>query len=106
MAGRRPSKTRYRSGRPFVEKDTPRKRMLDEGRLAHFRYDLREVLKESRKLDDELVTSFAQTVMTKASRLGVGEAKEFVDEKQHEGVVEKDDRDAIFRLLDRYSTYR
>jgi hypothetical protein len=80
--------------------------MLNERRAGHFKVDIRENLQKSEELDEDRVLALAQTVTTKATRLGIPEAKTFVTEKVAEGMLAERDGKAINRLLDRYSTYR
>lgn len=80
--------------------------MLREGRVGHFQYDVREALGRSRTLDEEHIVSFTQTVITKATRMGIAEAKQFVSDKFTEGEINEKDRDQVHSLLDRYSEYR
>lgn len=99
-------KRRYRSGRPHKEDNTPPKKMLNEGRVGHFQYDVREALGRSRTLDEDNIIGLTQTIITKATRLGIVDAKEFVSEKFAEGEINEKDKEQIHRLLDRYAQYR
>lgn len=82
-----------------------RRRMLDLRREGHLKYDLRDVLSRS-SLASEQQATFVATVLSKGSRQSTGEAKDWVTAKMNEGIIARNDRDAINTLLDRYSKWR
>ena len=79
--------------------------MLDVRREGHLKYDLREILSRS-QLASEQQGTFIATVISKGARQSTGEAKDWVTSKMNEGLIARNDRDAINTLLDRYSKWR
>ncbi|MDD3398799.1 MAG: hypothetical protein PHW93_04295 [Candidatus Methanomethylophilaceae archaeon] len=86
-------------------RDSKRQPMLNLHRIQPFKYDMREVL-ETSKMDPSVATSFLASLIAKASRNSVREAKEYAKTFLDTGELEKEDLDRISRLLDRYSKYR
>lgn len=84
----------------------PRQKMFDQSREELFRYDARQVLDDS-KLDEDHWKTFLQQVITRGARDGADEAKNYVKEKaEEEGFFDRDARNDLLDLLDKYSTYR
>jgi len=79
--------------------------MLDVGRKDIFRYELRRIL-ASAGMDEERVPSFVATVITRASRVSVDSAKEYVEEMVATGVCPEGAKEPIMRLLGRFTRYR
>ncbi|MGE4274881.1 MAG: hypothetical protein AB7E27_02315 [Candidatus Methanomethylophilaceae archaeon] len=87
------------------QRDSKRQPMLNLHRVQPFKYDMREIL-DSSNMDPSVATSFLASLIAKASRNSVREAKEYVKTFLESGELEKEDFDRISRLLDRYSKYR
>ncbi len=82
-----------------------RARMLDAGRETFFRYDVDDVLKAS-PIQPERAPAIAASIVTKAVRLGVDDARVYIKEKGTEGVYDQDTQAKLLRLLDRYTILR
>lgn len=91
-----------RSDRPAP---TPRKRMMKQGQKAHFRYDLRQIL-ENTKMDETQKLSFAETIFSKGTRMSSEDAMQFVDSKVADETLTAKEADAINALIHRYSMWR
>ena len=72
-------------------------------RIDDFKWDLGKILND---VNDENVSAVKGAIYAKASKIGVREAKDFVWEKQKEGVLERDVALRLTRLLSKYSVYR
>lgn len=85
----------------------PREKRFDESRDELFEYDARQVLEDA-PMDEDHHKTFLQQVMTRGSRQGIDEAKEFVWSKaeQEEPVIDKASANNLCDLLDKYSKYR
>jgi hypothetical protein len=79
--------------------------MLNDRRLNPFKYDVREVLSSS-KIEPEQANPLLASLVAVASRKSIKDAKDFLDKKKEEGIIEEDVHKAISRLLDRYSKRR
>ncbi len=105
----RPNRNRSRAGKPthYRNKDAPSTRvgMLNMRRLGEFRYDVRELFIEN-KMDPDLATTFLASIIAKASRLTIREAKDFVRDQMDDGIITKDVSDGLCYLLDRYTKYQ
>lgn len=86
-------------------KSRGRQRMLDQGRENLFRYDVQDLLEES-PTPPEAQPSLSASIVTKAVRIGIEDARVFIREKGDEGLIDGDTRDKLLRLLERYSTVR
>lgn len=80
-------------------------KMLNMRKVGGFKYDIREILSDS-KMDAEATPSFIANVIAKASRVSIQDAKEYARELESKGMYSKDIADNICGLLDRYSRYR
>lgn len=80
-----------------------RHEMLDMRRERYFRFDLKDLLETTTNQGNkELI---AATIINKASRIGMGEAHEYVDRICGDS-LETELADKVKRLLDRYTKYR
>ncbi|MDD4222898.1 MAG: hypothetical protein PHF83_07210 [Candidatus Methanomethylophilus sp.] len=84
---------------------TPRQAMLNAHRIMPFKYDMNEVLSQS-SMDPTMASSFLASVIAKASRISIHEAKDYIKTFLEEGNLSRDEFDRINRLLDKYSRYR
>lgn len=80
-----------------------KEKMLDMGRVKTFRYDLEEILEQSKNEDNRQL--FKANISIKASQLSIPEAKEYVDKLSENG-LESEIAEKIKNLLERNSTYR
>lgn len=84
----------------------PRQKMFDQSREELFRYDARQVLEEA-AIDEDHHKSFLQQIISRGVRDGVDDAKDYVKEKaEDEGYFDRESRNEMLDLLDKYSTYR
>lgn len=84
---------------------SPRQPMLNTHRVAPFKYDMKEILAET-SMDPDMASSFLATVIAKASRISIRDAKDYVRTFVDAGNLTKADYDKFARLMDRYSKYR
>ncbi len=89
----------FRKGR----KRTKRIRKLNMRRLDDFKWDLSKILDD---VDNQNVSAVRGAIYAKASKIGVREAKDYIWEKQREGVLEHEVALRLTRLLTKYSIYR
>ncbi len=79
--------------------------MLNTHKLAPFKYDMNELLAKT-QMDEAKASAFLATLIAKASRQSVREAKEFAKGFVDEGAITKEEYDKIGKLMDKYSKYR
>jgi hypothetical protein len=79
--------------------------MLDMRKADWFRYDAKEVLEYS-GMDERTWAPMLTTIIAKASRTSIREAKEYIDQKVDEKVLPPDAANELMRLLDRYKKWR
>ena len=84
---------------------TRKERMLNMNSLPYFKYDLKNLLKRS-KMEDNIKNSFTATLISKASRMSISDAKDYVRDKCEDGTLEEEFLKEILALLDRNSKYR
>jgi hypothetical protein len=105
----RPNRNKSRAGKPnnYRNRDAPSTRvgMLNMRRLGEFKFDVRELFVEN-QMDPDLATTFLASIIAKASRLTVREAKDFVREQQDSAIITKSVADGLCYLLDRYTKYQ
>lgn len=80
-------------------------KMLDVRKLTYFRYDAMEILNSS-VIDEKVWTSMLASIVTKASRLGIKEANEYLRQLEKDEVLDIETSKALIRLLDRYKRWR
>ncbi len=88
---------RNRGKRPKKEKK------LDMNRIKDFKWELNQLLKD---LPDSVRGSIKGSVYAKASKHGLEETKEYIIEKEKEGVISEELGRKIVRLLYKYYRYR
>jgi hypothetical protein len=86
-----------------TRKRSKRVRKLNMRRIDDFKWSLSQILDD---VDDQNASAVKGAVYTKASKIGVREAKDYIWEKQREGVIERDVALRLTRLLSKYSVYR
>ncbi|MDD1772450.1 MAG: hypothetical protein LUQ09_05965 [Methanomassiliicoccales archaeon] len=98
-----------RAGKPknYRDRDAPSTRvgMLNQRRMNEFRYDVRELFVEN-QMDPDLATTFLASIMAKASRASIRDAKDFVRDQEDAAIITKQVADGICYLLDRYTKYQ
>jgi hypothetical protein len=95
----------YRKRRHNRNKYTrPKKcKKLDMNRIRDFKWELDHVIKD---LPESVKGTIKGSVYAKASKLGIKETKDFIMEKEKEGVIPEKMGKRIVRLLHRYYRYR
>lgn len=99
-----------RRRRKFVKKrinkegSAKKRRMLNMHRVDDFRYDLERILKNMPE-EDHRRPVFA-TIYSKASNLGINEARNYVKDKTEEEIIPEEMSEGILNLLYRYSRLR
>lgn len=104
----RPNRNRSNAGRPsYQNRDAPSTRvgMLNQRRVGEFKYDVRELFVEN-QMDPDLASTFLASVIAKASRQSIKDAKDYVREQQAAGAISKDVMDGLIYYLDRYTKYQ
>lgn len=102
---RRNQKRYSRRNSDYKENDQQMNKMLDLGKLNYFRYDAKEIL-NSAELDQKIWEPLLASIVTKAGRLGIKEAKEYLLKLKDEEVLTNDTVQALTRLLDKYKKWR
>ncbi len=99
-----------RRRRKFVKKrinkegSAKKRRMLNMHRVDDFRYDLQQILSNMPE-EDHRRPVFA-TIYSKASNLGINEARNYVKDKTEEEIIPEEMSEGILNLLYRYSRLR
>ncbi len=109
-AGARPpmgARRDYTAEAPVRTAATSRKRMLSQGRKAHFVYDTMEVLTvNGGTLGEDQRRAFVEMLFTRGARLSSQAAYEFLVEKRADNTITKTEADKLTRLLEQYSFWR
>lgn len=109
---RSPFKMKKRFGSPSRTAPPPegyrihtnkRVRKLNMRRIQDFKWDLSLILKE---ISDENVASIKGGIYAKASKIGVREARDYIVEKEKEGIIPEETSMKLTKLLQRYSVFR
>jgi hypothetical protein len=79
--------------------------MLNISRLGGFKYDLKEIIRRS-QIDQSFAPSFIASIVAKASRISIQDAKTYVKEIKEVGKYSDIVSNEICGLLDYYSKYR
>lgn len=103
-SGRKPRNVRRDSQRNN-RKETPRSAMLSISRLGGFKYDLKAIMRDAH-LNESFAPSFLASVVAKASRISIQDAKTYVKEVEQNGMYSEAVAREICGLLDHYSKYR
>lgn len=105
----RPNRNKSKAGKPknYRDRDAASTRvgMLNLRRLGEFRYDCRELFVNN-QMDPDLATTFLASIIAKASRQSVREAKDFVRDQLDATIITKEVSDGLCYLLDRYTKYQ
>jgi hypothetical protein len=102
---RRNQKKSY--NRPKKNQNHERKfeQRLDMRRLTYFRYDMKEIF-NSTDMDPKVWNPVLASTVTKASRLGIKGAKEYIESLVIEDVLDEKIAKELIRILDRYKKWR
>ncbi|AGI47279.1 hypothetical protein TALC_00269 [Thermoplasmatales archaeon BRNA1] len=82
-----------------------RQPMLSMHKVTPFKYDMNQILMTS-SMDPSMASGFLATIVAKASRVSIKDAKEYIGTFLEAGNITKDEHDKFCKLLDRYSKYR
>jgi hypothetical protein len=85
--------------------DGKMERMLNIRALPYFKYDLQHYLDDS-KMEENIKRSLRATLLSKASRISIKDAKLYLTEKAEEEMIDDKMRDDLTRLLDKYAKFR
>jgi hypothetical protein len=102
---RRNQKRFSKRNQNFKENDQSLNKMLDLGKLNYFRYDAKEIFNYF-KIDQKIWEPLLASIVTKASRLGIKDAKEYIMKLEEDDVLTKDIGRDLTRLLDKYKKWR
>lgn len=79
--------------------------MLDQRRMDYFRYDAKEIF-ERNGIEEKVSKPMLASIVSRGTRNSIDEAKEYVDEKISEGVLDEDIGRALKKLINRYKKWR
>jgi hypothetical protein len=79
--------------------------MLNLRRINEFKFDMRDLL-DAKEMDPATKQTMIASIIAKASRQSIIEAKNYVKAAQTDGSLTKDISDNICYLLDRYTKYQ
>jgi len=94
-----------RKGKPTTREAVRKQPMLSMHKIQPFKYDMNEILNET-SMDPAKASAFLATVVAKASRISLKEAKEYIAEVVEAGDLTKDEQTRFNNLLQKYSKYR
>ena len=94
-----------RKGKPATREAVRKQPMLSMHKIQPFKYDMNEILNET-SLDPAKASAFLATVVAKASRISLKDAKEYIAEVVEAGDLTKDEQVKFNNLLQKYSKYR
>lgn len=103
MARPRSRKRRTRTKRKPKPRRAKKVRKLNMRRIDDFKWSLSQILDD---VEDQNVSAVKGAIYAKASKIGVREAKDFIWEKQRQGVLEHEVALKLTRLLTKFSVYR
>ena len=78
---------------------------LDLRKLNYFRYDAKEVFCSS-NMDERTWNPLCASIVTKASRLGIKDANEYINNLEEEKVITNKIAKELIQLLDKYKRWR
>ena len=94
-----------RKGKPATREAVRKQPMLSMHKIQPFKYDMNEILNET-SMDPAKASAFLATVVAKASRISLKDAKEYIAEVVEAGDLTKDEQTRFNNLLQKYSKYR
>lgn len=86
-------------------KTTKKFPMFNVKKETVFRYDMNEILKDS-TTDGKYISSFIATTISKGSRQSIQDARDYINEKCEEEIIDRDVEKEILGLLNRSTRYR
>ncbi|MEW5936371.1 MAG: hypothetical protein AB1665_00940 [Candidatus Thermoplasmatota archaeon] len=93
-----------KGGRPRAKRRyTPKKRRLNLRRLNEFKWLLNEILSV---LPENVRGTLRGSIIAKADKIDVQAAIEFIQQKEAEGLIERDIAERLCSHVMRYTTYR
>lgn len=95
---------RYRDSKQKIAgKKSKKKQCLNMRRIDDFKYDLDQLINE---LDEKNAAQVKGMIYAKATKQSVRDAKNYINEKEEEGIIPSEIAKKLNRLLSRFSTYR
>ena len=85
--------------------NAPRTRMLSMNRVREFKFYTKEILQDS-DTDENAIDTIIATIVSKASRISVDEATEFIKRQVKEGIMDDEVEEEVLNLLWKFSRYR
>jgi len=97
-------KTKPRSRQKTYQPATRLKR-LDRSKHMEYKYEMRSLLIEIDVMEEHRSNLLA-SIWAKGERKSTKEAKEYIDEKMHEGVLDEKQHKSLSRVIENYTTRR
>lgn len=86
---------------------TPRKRMMAQGRKAHFMHDAKTLMaKAPGTVEEQQVRAFLEGVFQRGTRQSTEDARRYLDEKLADETLTKEQHAGLARLIEQYSFWR
>ena len=79
--------------------------MLDIKKVNYFRYAVTEIF-NSTDIDTKIWNPILASIVTKASRLSIKEAKDYIHELENEQILDKETAKVLSQLLEKYKSWR
>lgn len=95
---------RYSRRRWRQKKKQTKKKLLNMRNKDLFIWDLNKIMEEVE--DQSLAETMAATIYSKASRMGIDDAADYVDSMQEEGALDEESAQRIKSLLNRNTRRR
>jgi len=92
-----------RTTKPKIKKKSKRKPCLNMRHMDDFKFKLEQILNE---IEVKNLAQVKGMIYAKASKQDIREAKNYIFDKEKEGVIPEETAKKLNRLLSRYSTYR
>ena len=102
---RRDQKKRSAKAQKHNDNEQRLVKKLDIRKLNYFRYDVKEVF-NSTDIEPKVWNPLLASISTKASRISIKEAKEYIYKLEKENVFSKDITRELVYLLDKYKRWR
>ncbi len=94
-----------RKGKAPSKESVHKQPMLSMHKIQPFKYDMNEILSET-SMDPAKANAFLATVVAKASRISLKDAKEYIATVAEAGDITKEEQTKFNNLLQKYSKYR
>lgn len=89
----------------YDDNDQKLVKKLDLRKLNYFKYDAKEVF-NSTDMEQKVWNPLFASIVTKASRIGINDAKDYIRKLEKEEILSKDTAGALMHLLDKYKRWR